>query len=108
MAQEETKVVRLKNGTEEFKPLVCGTMLTLHSLLKEQPVAFYELVMKCRDIGHSFFGNAGEHLRSAGLVDENGEIHDSTKNIVLSAIQGEGFGLYLVNPVREASSDEDL
>ena len=102
------KLAKLRNNTEEVEALVAGTMLTLHSLLKEQPVAFYELVMKCRDIGHSFFGNASEHLRSAGLVDENGGIHDSIKNIVLSAIQGEGFGLYLVNPIRDALSDEDL
>lgn len=97
----EPKCVMLKNGQEEFKALVVVTMMSLRALLAEQPIAFYELVMKCRNRNHQFFGNAGEKLKGLELVQSDGGVHGSIRNIVLSATSGEGLGLVLHSPIKE-------
>ena len=97
----EPNCLTLKNGQEEFKPLIVVTMLSLRALLAEQPIAFYELVMKCRDRNHQFFGNAGEKLKSLQLVQPGGSIHGSIRNIVLSATSGDDLELVLHSPIKE-------
>ena len=57
------QTVILKNGAEECLPLVNVMMMSLRSLMQENPIAFYELVMKCRDHNHKFFGNVGDILK---------------------------------------------
>ncbi len=55
-----------------------------------------ELVL---DPNHKFFGNTKDRLEALALVDANGGIHDSIRNIVLSAIEGEDLEMRLTNPV---------
>ncbi len=96
------EATRLKNGSEEFKPLVQVTMASLSKLAETNPIAFYELVMKCRDQGHELFGNAGEVLKSLALIeDARGSVHDSIRNVVLSAVEGDGFDMTLGSPFVE-------
>jgi hypothetical protein len=96
------KIVKLKNGSEEAMVLVTATMLALQSLLLQtDAIAFCELVMKCRGSAHELFGNTQEVLKKLSLVDQNGEVHDSTRNIVLSAAVGEGLNLSLQSPIAE-------
>lgn len=94
------QTVILKNGAEEVLPVVTATMMSLDHLVQEHPIAFYELVMKCRDHKHRFFGNAAEILQDLHLVESNGSIHDSIRNVVLSAATGDGFDMSLGSPVR--------
>ena len=54
------EVVKLKNGVEEVKGLVQITMAILSSLMKDDPISFYELVMKCRDRNHKIFSKVQE------------------------------------------------
>lgn len=91
--------VTLKNGQEEARPLVVATMMALRSLMAEEPIVLYELVMKCRDRDHRFFGNTGERLQELALAQPDGSIHGSIRNIVLSATSGEGLDLVLHSPV---------
>lgn len=49
------ETVTLKNGTVEAKPLVAVTLMSLEHLINPDPIAFYELVMVCRDRDHLFF-----------------------------------------------------
>lgn len=95
------KAVVLKNGTEEADVMVTTGMMALESVMKDNPIAFYELVMKCRDPNHQFFGNTGEILKSRSLVEQSGNIHDSVRNIVLSAVSGDEFDMRLSNPVAD-------
>ena len=88
-----TEVIKLKNGSEEAKGLVTITMLSLESLLKENPIAFYEFTMKCRDRQHTLFGNTEEVLRDLALLEQRGSVHESIRNIVLSAVEGEGLDM---------------
>ena len=91
-------VIKLKNGTEEVEPLVRVTMMSLRSLMSVNPVAFYELVELCKDRTHVLFGNTGKVLEERSLV-QNGVVHDSVRNIVLSAVTGEGLEMRLTSPV---------
>jgi len=55
--------------------------------------------MKCRDETHKLFGNTGEVLKKLGLVQDDDGVHTSIRNVVLSAVEGEGLGLILDSPV---------
>ncbi len=93
------KTVMLKNGSEEFGPLVAVTMMSLRSLCTTDPVSFYELVQKCRDQNHQFWGNSTQKLRDLSLIQPSGNVHDSIRNIVLSAVTGEKFDMVLGSPI---------
>lgn len=94
----EMETVKLKNGTEEVEVLVQTTMIALENVVNTNPIAAYELVELCKDASHKPFGNAGDILEDLSLVN-NGQVHTSIKNIVLSAFEGEGFDLHLTFPV---------
>lgn len=93
------ETVTLKNGAEEALPLVTVTMLSIRSLMQKDPIAFYELVMKCRDRQHQFYGNTGEVLQSLSLLDNRGCVQGSIRNIVLSAVEGDGLEMSIRSPV---------
>ncbi len=92
-------VVKLKNGAEEAEVLVETIMLSIHRLWDEELIIGYELVMKCRDRNHKFFGIAGKKLAELGLVSPDGDIHDSIRNIVVSAFVGDGLKMTLISPI---------
>ena len=100
----DIEVVTLKNGATEAKPLVEVTMMSLDMLLSTNPTSFIELVESCRDREHVIWGSSGERLVQLHLLesvdsDGHGHIHESIRNIVLSAVTGEGLGLTLGNPI---------
>jgi hypothetical protein len=98
---EETTIMLLKNGSEETESAVKITMLSLKWFM-EQPfgaITVYELVQLCRG-PHELFGNHGDKLKEAGLLQDDGSVHETIRNIVLSAADGEGLELQLVNPVK--------
>jgi hypothetical protein len=55
--------------------------------------------MKCRDPNHKFFGDFAEILHEKGLVRSDGSVDPHVKNIVLSAITGEGLHLRMQSPL---------
>ncbi len=91
--------VVLKNGATEVLPLVNVTMVSLNSLLGSSPMGLYELLEKCRNKDHKIFGNLGDDLIDLALLQDNGQPHGSIKNIVLSAVSGEGLGMVIGNPI---------
>jgi hypothetical protein len=95
----DVELVKLKNGSCESKILVAVFVATLRNLFTERPIHAYELVSKARDSTHKFFGRTGEDLQKLGLVESNGEMHESVRNVVLSAVQGDGFDMKLGDPV---------
>src|SRR3989338_5617614 len=90
----QIKLVKLKNGSEEAEPLVRVTMMSLQHLMGENPIAFYELVELCKNRNHKMFGNTNEILERLSMVS-NGFVHGSIRNIVLSAVKGEGLDMQL-------------
>lgn len=80
--------VTLKNGSEEFGPAVIAIHLSLTRVFNEDPMAAYDLVMKCRDSNYRMFGNAEERLANLSLMQPGGHIHDTVRNVVLSSVSG--------------------
>ena len=99
--------VKLKNGSEELDVLVSATMLSLRTLMQENPIAAFELVELCRDPAHKLFGNTRSDLEALSLVGRTADpdgppiVHDSIRHIVLSAAEGEGLELTFGNPLAE-------
>lgn len=100
----------LKNGSEEVKQLVIVVMHSLHGLLStEVPpmeaipngLAFYDLVMKCRNHNHQISEKSEKILKGLSLIESNGEVHQSIRNIVLSAANGDDLEITLLNPIKE-------
>lgn len=91
--------VRLRNGSKVAAFLVTVTMVSLNRLLETNPIAFYELIMKCTDSNHQLFGKNGDDLKTLGLVDRDGNVHQAIRNIVLSATVCEGLELKLISPI---------
>jgi len=96
------KTVELKNGSTEMRMLVVGTYLILQKMLDDiQGVtAYYELVQTCIDSKHEIFSDVQkQYLIDKTLMQTEGSVHGSIRNIVLSATIGEGVDLSLVNPI---------
>jgi hypothetical protein len=75
-------------------------MMVLRNLLTQHPIAFYELVQVCKNPNHKLFGKTGEILGRFAIVQPDGGVHDSIRNIVLSAVEGEDYSIQLTNPVK--------
>ena len=96
--------VRLKNGAEERPAIVQQVMRVLHNLLDEpmDAIAGFELCELARNRGHVPFGNAGDKLLATGLVTEADgryHMHDSIRNVLVSACEGDGADMAIVNPL---------
>lgn len=88
----------LRNGSEVPKPAVITCLIALRNLMANNPIAFFELVEKARNPHHRLFGNSGEVLRSLALIERDGDLHNTTRDVVLSAISGEGLAMRLGDP----------
>ena len=91
------EMMKLKNGTEEFAPLVKATMVSLRALCDANPIAFYDLVMFCRKGRAPFIGWPALEAAAIGLVS-GGRVHDSIRNVVLSAVCGDGLDISIGDP----------
>ena len=97
-------MIMLKNGAEEVAPLVNVVMHVLRNLWNEKPMVAYDFIMICRDRNYKPFGSIIVLLLETNMVQFDGEscsVHDSVKNIVLSAVTGEGIDMVLGSPVKE-------
>jgi len=94
------ETVKLKNGAEEEKTLVAACMLNLQGLLKQDPISFYDLAMHCRDRSYEINERSQKELRGRGLLSPTtGVLHESVKNIILSAVVEDGLDMKLVPPL---------
>ena len=93
------ETLKLRNGAEEAKSLVATTYMILTDLMESDPILFYELVMKARNREYRCFGNTGETLQGRNLLERDGRMHDSMRNIIVSAVEGESLDMVLRSPV---------
>jgi len=91
--------VRLKNGSEEAGAMVGVVMMSLRKLVETNPIAFYELAMLSRNPHHELFGNTGKALSKLALLSADGHVHNSIRNVVISAVEGDGMDMVLRSPV---------
>lgn len=77
--------------------------------MKTKPLVIYELAELAKDRNHVVWGSLGEDACSLGLLQHTGvepksapgayQLHDSIRNILLNATEGEGLELRLVSPI---------
>ena len=95
--------LRLKNGSDEFGPAVQIVMIHLRRLLDSgMGVVLYELACLCRDPNHKPWGQTGQELETLKLVERHEDrytVNGSIRNVVLSAVEGDGLDMSLVDPV---------
>ena len=90
--------IKLKNGTEELESFVNLTIALLTKLANENYILFYELVMKCRDRNHQLFGGCGKELVEREFLQSDFNPHQSIKNVIVSAVIGDGLNMKIENP----------
>lgn len=94
---------KLKNGTEEATQLVTVTMASLKFLWESDiggMLAVSDFVQICRrDPKYKKFGDNEDRLKKLLLLDQNGNVNSSIRNIVLSAFTGEGLDLQMGSPI---------
>lgn len=96
--------VKLKNGAEEAEPLVKVVMMHLTTMWERGlpgVLMAYDLREICEGRGDQVSKDTIRDLKKLGLVEEDGRVHDSTRNIILSAMSGEGLDTELVNPIAD-------
>jgi hypothetical protein len=104
------EMVKLKNGTEEAKHLVTTVMMSINGLAKQGlpgMLAVYDLAEVCKGKGYRPFGDNMKKLQGLALLDQSGKPHDSIRNIVLSAVQGEGLDMTIGSPVAKDTERAD-
>lgn len=94
------ETMRLRNGTTAPTAIVKTTTLSLKALWDKSPLAAYDLAKLARDPGYVPFGNAMQVLSDYHLVTD-GEIQADVRNVVLSAFEGDGPAMRLINPATE-------
>jgi hypothetical protein len=99
MEAKGMEMILLKNGFKEPDKLVKVITLSLQSLMRDLPIVFLDFVEFCQDSQCQIDKKKKEVLKKRGLLEDNGAIHDSIKNIVLSSVKGEGMDMRLTNPI---------
>ncbi len=102
----EIATVTLRTGHEEVEPLVRVMMISLRSLMEEDAITFYELVCLARDPNHQPWGGTAEKLKDLNLMESNGTLHDSIRNITLAATEGEMLELRMRSPVEKTEESQ--
>lgn len=91
----------LKNGADVADSLVATVLVTLRQLAKSEDfpefIALYDLARLARDRSYDV-GFSKQLLQRWGLLDGSGVLHDSVRNIVLSAVEVDGGEVRIVNP----------
>jgi hypothetical protein len=90
--------ITLRTGATALLPVVATTMLTLERLVRENPLAFYDLAMLCRDASYRPFGSNADLLESLGMTDRE-RVDSQVRDIVLAAVEGDDLAMRLVSPV---------
>jgi hypothetical protein len=90
------KTVTLKNGSVEPENIVKAIQSSVNKMLEKDItgyIAMLDLMQICRNEKEINDLEQAELaiLTSYGLIDHEGRIHETTKNVVLSMAQGEGL-----------------
>ena len=91
-------LTRLQNGSEEPSISVAVTMMALKNLIQDDPLSFFELVSKARDRGHEIPPHQTNVLVGLHLMEPEGTLHQTIRNVILSAVTGESLGMTLQDP----------
>jgi hypothetical protein len=102
------EMIALNNGSTEPQPAVVATFMSLSGLWKEGiggMCAVVDLVERCKNPQHPIDRVSEAKLKSLALIGPDGRIHQTVKNVTLSAAKGESFDMTLVSPVKPSEAD---
>jgi hypothetical protein len=104
---EDSDKVLLNNGAEETYLTVRVMSLRLELLKKSNFPAFKELFEKCKDTEHEIPLAIWKSLQWVNLLENDGSVRESIKNIMLSATQEKEWGiLELIDPIKKVAVEE--
>lgn len=93
------QTVKLRNGTEEVAMMVPIIMMHLKSMFADDPIAAYEIVMHARDRNHPPWNETmTARFKSLSLLESDGRMHDTVRNIIVSAVTGDLLDMTLRDP----------
>lgn len=98
------EMLRLNNDSSEPKISVATTMMSIRSLWDQGITgicAVSDLYERCRDPNHQIANGELKTLQGLALIQPDGRIHDTIKNVVLSAITGESSDIALGSPIKQ-------
>ncbi len=93
----------LRTGVEAVPAVVVAITRDLKSLWKEGQsgrLLVYDLAMRCKNFSHPISKGDEDRLKRLSLIEEDGSVHESTKEIVLASVEGEGADMRLVSPLQ--------
>jgi len=91
------KEVTLKNGALVPDMVLIPYFNQLKDLFKNEFMGFQELVELCRNRDYVVCFDITK-LRNAGFIESDGQPHPAVRDIVLNAVEGEGFDMMIVDP----------
>lgn len=96
--------IQLKNGAVYDMANVDITLGSLRACMEKYPIAFRELVEKCRHPEFNFFGLTPESLKEFGLIkkDQEDYIYQIVRDTVLSCVEGYGCKMKIHDPLTPA------
>ncbi len=104
LSDNEGPTVTLKNGTLYSRRHVKNVMERIKTMQHEIPngaLLLHELVAKCNHRDHEFMDNCiGRKLEELGFVDPDDCVPASIRDIVLSAVTGEGLDMGFGSPIQ--------
>lgn len=104
--QKEVEMVMLLNGKPAPKPLVMSVNAAIEIMFQEKILAFWMLVFFCRRETTSIQGSCREYLIDAMILERDGSVHPSIRDIVLSSTTGEGLFIKYRNPIAGSHPEE--
>lgn len=95
------KLIISKDGKNLPQSTIVATIVSLENLMYTNPVAFYELVVACRNPEYEIFKNVKDVLKKYSMIEQNGDIKPEIKAIVLDMTEGEGLKTGIFNPIKQ-------
>ncbi|MFI5748903.1 hypothetical protein ACIBBE_23910 [Streptomyces sp. NPDC051644] len=90
--------VNLRNGGQAARPVVQTTLMTLEMLHTQRPSALRELALLAADPTYDPDAEDLQFLTHLRMVGNHLIMHDSTRDIVRSAVEVDGDDIRLVDP----------
>lgn len=79
----------LRTGIEHHKGLVVTMHMTCTDMLDRQPLAMFDAVSIARDPNYKPFGNNGQVLRDAALLEDSGTMSRTVREILCAFFEGD-------------------
>lgn len=98
----------LRTGERVPRLIVNATVEALTKLLNADPVAFAEIVRHCRDRDHELTGTYRARIMAVAsslMLEERGSVHELVQHVIVSAVEGDGLHMRIVDPRKPAPQD---